>query len=124
MDVGVGVLVIIVGLNGGKRSKWCQGCFRQFLAYVVDPWRVLGGPLGAFAAPWVLLGGAFGLPGLPEGVPGGSLGALWRPHEDPWAAPGGAWGAPFDPGSPLGHFPSNSGRFWEPFWLHFGITFS
>ena len=71
----------------------------------------------------VSAGGAFGFPGLPEGVPGGSLGAFWRPHEDPWAAPGGAWGAPFDPGSLLGQFPRNSGRFWEPFWLHFGITF-
>ena len=78
--------------------------------------------MGAFGAPWVLLGGAFGLPGLPEGDPGGSLGALWRPHEDPWAAPGGAWGTPFDPRLLLGQFPGNSGRFWEPFWLHFGIS--
>ena len=100
----------------GKWSKWCQGFFRQFLAYVVASWRVLGGPWGAFGAPWVLLGGAFGLPGLPEGVPGGSLGALWRPRGDPWAAPGGAWGTPFDPGSLLGQFPRNSGRLGEPFW--------
>ena len=53
----------------GKRSKWCQGFFRQFLAYVVASWRILGGSWDAFGAPWVLLGGAFGLPGLPEGDP-------------------------------------------------------
>ena len=99
-----------------KRSKWCQGFFRQFLAYIVASWRVLGGPWGAFGAPWALLGGAFGLPGLPEGIPGGSLGALWRPHEDPWAALGGAWGAPSILGRSWGSFqeiPGDSGS-------HFG----
>ena len=106
----------------GKRSKWCQGCFRQFLAYVVAPWRVLGGPWGAFGAPWVLLGGAFGLPGLPEGVPGGSLGALWRPHEDPWAAPGGAWGAPAL-GELSKQFREILGAILAPFWHHFFMIF-
>ena len=107
----------------GKRSEWCQGCFREFLACVVAPWGALGGPGGAFGAPWVVLGGAFGLPGLLERGPGGSLGALWRPGGGPWGAPGGAWGSLFVSGSLWERFPGNSGRFREPFWLHFGMIF-
>ena len=83
----------------------------------------LGGPGGAFGAPWLVLGGAFGLPGLLERGPGGFLGALWRPGGGPWGAPGGAWGSRFVSGSLRERFPGISGRFREPFWLHFGIIF-
>ena len=58
----------------GKWSKWCQGCFRQFLAYVVAPWRVLGGPWGAFGASWASLGVHLGSLGCLKGTLEGPLG--------------------------------------------------
>ena len=68
------------------------------------------GPLGAFRVPWGFLGG----PGVAWGCLGIHLGVLLVAVdpgllERPWA--------------PRGRFPGFSGKFREPFWLHFGIDF-
>ena len=111
----------------GKRSEWCQGCFREFLACVVAPWGALGGPGGAFGAPWVVLGSAFGLLGLLERVLGGSLGTLWRPG---WVSLGCSWwrlGESFRfwvaLGTVSGKFREIPGAILAPFWSDFLMIF-
>ena len=66
---------------GKRSSEWCQGCFREFLAYVTAPGGVLGGPWGVLGAPWVVFG-----------VHLGSLGCLKVSLEGPLGHSGGLVG--------------------------------
>ena len=80
------------------------GMFRQFLAYVVAPWRVLGGP-------W----GGFGVLGCSLGVHLGSLGCLKGSLEAPLGHSGGLMGIPGLLLVALGGLLSILGRSWGSF---------
>ena len=100
----------------GKRSQvslvTLSAVFKVFWMSLGRFWGSLGRHWGVHGVPW-------GVPGLLEGVSGSSLGAFWGS----WGAPGGAWGGLFVSGSLWERIPGNSGRFREPFWLHFGMIF-
>ena len=72
-------------------------------------WASFGGPLGVL---WASFGGLVG-------VLRGSLGVWWAS----WGALWGSMRGRSASWSLRGRFPGFSGKFWEAFWLHFGIIF-
>ena len=93
----------------GCRFRCLFGAFGGPRAALGVAWGSFGGPLGAF----------FGVFGTPLGSPGSPREPLSVPGE----LFGRSWAAVWPSGSLWGRPPGNSGKFWGPFWDHFGVIF-